>query len=556
MFSPLPPLGWQFLRQDAELVVGEYLFRPGWVALVAILLALAAWRAGSRALTGELAGALARLCERPRTVALALAGASALASIALALGPLGAHPHTQDEVAYLFQARTFASGRLWVPAPPDGLLGAFQTVFLIGDGARWYGKYPFGWPAALAPFAAAGVEWLANPLANALALMLFFRVLARRWPAGWALGGVALLAASPFFVAMGASLLTHPLALVLVLAVADGVETLPSARGALVAGCAVAALFTVRPLDAVAVAIPAFLIGAVRCRAAGLDAKARAGRAAALLWPVALAALATLAYNALLTGDPLVSPFLKHNPMDRPGFGPGVGTFAPEGHNVFKALMNLAFNMLALNEDAFGWPGITLAIALFGLIAPPAWDPLERLLIACAAALGAAYFTFMGHGIAFGPRYYHAWMPLVVALVMRAGHELCRRTGGEGGDRAPRLALVAAALCAVALATYVPARVEFLKDYWDLLSRPRALLAGVPADADVIVIPAVRINQRELFDSYFDYNGIDPLRARPAFVRDGPWVTDGRIAKAFPGRAIARLPDDAAKKAAGVPLTR
>src|SRR4051794_33264293 len=115
MWSPLPALGWQYLAQDAKLVVGEYLFRPGWVVLVALAAALFLWRAGGATLTAELSRASDALLRHRRAVLAALIVASAGASIALDLGALGGHPHTQDEVAYLFQARTLAQGRLAQP---------------------------------------------------------------------------------------------------------------------------------------------------------------------------------------------------------------------------------------------------------------------------------------------------------------------------------------------------------------------------------------------------------------------------------------------------------
>lgn len=542
MWTPLPELGWRYLREDSAFVVGEFLFRPGWVTLVAVMLVALLAVLGGAALTAELERALDRLVERRRAVLGTLVAGSAIASIALNLFVLGGHPHTQDEIAYLFQARTLAAGKLWLASPPDGLIGAFQTVFLIEDAGRWYGKYPFGWPAVLAPFAACGVDWLANPLLNALALWLLFGLLRRHVSEGWALAGVALLATSPFFVFMGASYLTHPLTLVLVLAIVEGVERLPGPLGCALVAAGTGFIHTVRPLDALAFGLAGYLV--VLRRRAGIGGR---GWLALVLAPLLCIAL-VLAYNHAMTGDFRLSPFLKHNPNDRPGFGTKFGTFGEEGHNAFKGVMNLAFNMVALSEDVYGWPSLALFVVLAGVVLPPVWNRLERVLLAMGALIALQYFTFMGHGIAFGPRYYHAWLPLCAVFTLRCGLEIERRFRVRA-----RLALMVAMLWLLGLMTYWPARVDTMRDYFNVLSKPEALLQEMPADVGIVVVPAVRWTIRDLFDSYFGKNGIDLKTARPLFVRDGPWVDDGRLARAFPDRKIWRLSEAPVRTLIGTP---
>ena len=46
-------------------------------------------------------------------------------------------PHTEDEVAYLFQAKIFAQNRITVPTPPNDY--AFWSPFVIDyEGARFW----------------------------------------------------------------------------------------------------------------------------------------------------------------------------------------------------------------------------------------------------------------------------------------------------------------------------------------------------------------------------------------------------------------------------------
>ena len=71
-----------------------------------------------------------------------------LASAAVAFFAFERLPHLEDEVAYLFQAKTMALGHLTVPSParPE----AFWTPFVLDHQGQRFGKYPPGWPAILA----------------------------------------------------------------------------------------------------------------------------------------------------------------------------------------------------------------------------------------------------------------------------------------------------------------------------------------------------------------------------------------------------------------------
>ncbi len=57
-------------------------------------------------------------------------------------------PHIEDETAYLFQAKTFAAGQLWAPAPPEPEF--FEHEHMIMRNGRWFSKYPPLWSALLA----------------------------------------------------------------------------------------------------------------------------------------------------------------------------------------------------------------------------------------------------------------------------------------------------------------------------------------------------------------------------------------------------------------------
>src|SRR5262245_13707109 len=62
-----------------------------------------------------------------------------------------------DGVSYLFQAKLFAQGRLYAPAPPEN--GFSPSPHINIDNGKWYSIYPFGHALILTP----GV-WLGIPL--------------------------------------------------------------------------------------------------------------------------------------------------------------------------------------------------------------------------------------------------------------------------------------------------------------------------------------------------------------------------------------------------------
>ncbi|MBZ2179165.1 MAG: hypothetical protein ACK58M_05110 [Acidobacteriota bacterium] len=138
--------------------------------------------------------------------------------------PLAAHLgdaiYSGDESAYLFQARLFAAGRLTAESPAEVApprLFHFQH-HLMHEG-RWFGKYPPGWPALLAPATLVHGERLLNPLAGLMILWLTWRIGLLLFGIVVAEHAVLLLAASPFFTLSCVDYLSHaPACLLLALA--------------------------------------------------------------------------------------------------------------------------------------------------------------------------------------------------------------------------------------------------------------------------------------------------------------------------------------------------
>jgi hypothetical protein len=268
---------------------------------------------------------------RIASATLALVAAAVALLVADGLFPFRSLNH--DEGVYLQQAELLLHGRLFLRPPvPE----AFRPWFFVEDPRGMYSKYApvpaaafalgklaGGYPLALAGIAAglvAGTVALGRELFDARVGVL---------------AGVLLLATPLFVVHSGVFL---PYALTTALNVAFAVwylrgERRSSARDAALAGVAVGLAFFARPYTAVLFALPfvchavvtLFTTDAWRVPfvAPGGDDGAR-GCFRRRVVTAALGATGvavTLAYNAVVTGDPLVFPYLAFAPDDGIGFG-------------------------------------------------------------------------------------------------------------------------------------------------------------------------------------------------------------------------------------------
>src|SRR5512134_909669 len=82
-------------------------------------------------------------------------------------------PHLEDEMAYLFQARTLARGQAVIESPEPRR--AFWQPFVPDRAGKRFGKYSLGWPLLLAPGAAIEQPWVVNALLSGLTVALVYR---------------------------------------------------------------------------------------------------------------------------------------------------------------------------------------------------------------------------------------------------------------------------------------------------------------------------------------------------------------------------------------------
>lgn len=474
--------------------------------------------------------------SRLRCLALLIALAGFAAAAAIAAVVLERIPHVQDSVTYLFQAKTYALGRLWVPAPADP--DAFLQEFVVVHEGRWFSKYPPGHALALTPGVLLGAPWLVNPLFAGVALWLVYALGRTLYGAGTGLLAAALVLSSPFFLFMSGSFMAHPTALVWTLAFALGWARVWRGQGggwtALGAGLAWSMAFLTRPWTAVWLAVPFVVAGVM----AAVRSLATPGRTAAAgrwaLWALAttLGPLATLAHQWALTGDPLLNPMVLWWDFDRPGFGPGVGMHGP--HSVERGLENTARNLALLSTHLFGWPfGLSLLFVPLPFLLRRS-TPADALLLMAFVSHVAGYVAYWADGIMYGPRYYYESLGFLALLSARGVFVL-----RDALVRSPLRGLPGALLVALVLANlgaYLPEQVTLHQGYNYVNAGPQRAVerAGL---SNALVFVVQRGEPWEWWHYGMLFSANDPLLAGPVvFARDRGPEQNRALRAHFPGR--------------------
>jgi hypothetical protein len=120
-------------------------------------------------------------------------------------------PHLEDEMAYLFQARTYARGSLVIESPVPSR--AYWQPFVVDFDGRRFGKYTPGWPLHLMVGEMMGQPWVINAFLAAMTVALVYRLGREVYSVDVGLIAAALVAFSPMALLLNATLMGHTAAL-------------------------------------------------------------------------------------------------------------------------------------------------------------------------------------------------------------------------------------------------------------------------------------------------------------------------------------------------------
>jgi hypothetical protein len=472
-----------------------------------------------------------------------------IAAAALSYFIYDRHPHIPDEVAYLYHARYFAAGVLFLPSPPAP--EAINVDLMNYEKGRWFSPVPPGWPAVLAIGQRLGFPWLVNPALAGLNVLLTYLLLIEIAPRATARMAVLLLCISPWHVFMSMNFMTHTLTMTCLVAGLLGVawsRRIGSIWPAWLAGAAVGFGSLVRPLDGlitgILVAAWTVGIGGRRLRMASLVALGAGAAGVASL---------ALPYNKLLTGDPFKAPIMaymdkyygpKSNAM---GFGPERGVGWPldpyPGHTLFESFINDDLNLFSVNVELFGWAAGSLFIIMLAVFGRRIRARNWAMLAAIFVVLCAYTFYWYSGGPDFGARYWYIILIPCIILAVSGVQTLEEKLAGT--PMAGRAMLLVAAMCVGSALIYIPWRaLDKYRHYLFMRPDVRELAKQLHFGRSLVL---VRGQRHPDYASAAIYNPLDfrsdatvyawdndanaradaleAYRGRPVWILEGPTIT-------------------------------
>lgn len=389
--------------------------------------------------SNKLAGTVERIVSQVRFRSALLASCLALA-LYLVVGYVGGRgftPHMHDEFAYIFQAKTFAHGKVSFPAPP---IPEFFESFHILTEKVYASKYPPGHALVILPGVLLGFPILMPIVLSAGSLLLLYLIVRTIESDQCALLCLGLFALSPLQVMLATSHLSHTSSLFFLLLFVYLSGCVKEQRSRLLApasGVALGIAFLARPVTALAVAFP-FVIRdffvSINDARKGKWEGLRCFLATSISF--ALIAGSLLAYNLLVTGDLLRFPWVEYTeryiPMDTLGFQHDSQTawqrnlspLMTEFNRNYVEPLKKAYSFwgavkqfwvqrlpdtIYVSDDNFG----LAALVPFAFLVPLL--PQERLFLASAASLFFAYFFYYG-GF---PRYHFEVVPFLIYFFVK-----------------------------------------------------------------------------------------------------------------------------------------
>lgn len=392
---------------------------------------------------------------RPHRTAITLFVAAFAAYVTVARTVLGARPLLIDEIGHVFQARIFSQGHLWLqpPAYPE----FFSALHVIDFGGKYYTHFPPGGPLVMLPFVVLGAPWLEGPLFGALSAVVFWALARRIEPRpAVALAATLLFAFGPFVAFMSGSHMNHvPILTCLLVAMYALVRQTEDEAihpvWAAVCGLSLGIAASIRPLDAIAFALPAgawMLWRTVR-------APRRIPELVAAGITIALPIAGVLWYNLQATGHPLLFPYeLLWGKSHGLGFHR-----APWGepHTPLRGFELINIYFLRLQSNLFELPIPSLLAPIIALAATRRVERLDRYFLWTGALVVALYFSYWGDGVFLGARFFLVLTPALAlwsARLLPAVREHVRPN--ETVHRAVSYAVLSA--LAVSLAMGIPYR--------------------------------------------------------------------------------------------------
>jgi hypothetical protein len=312
------------------------------------------------------------------------------------------------------------------------------------------------------------------------------------------------------------------------------------ARAMILAGLAMGIIFSARPMDGLVMGMLTGLWVVTGRRQRWLRAAqySAGGIAAALVF---------LAYNAQITGHPLVLPLTDYlNRLWGPGanafgFGPDIGPpggwMALDlwvGHSPLEAVYNTVNSIVSLQFEMLGWPIGSLALIFAYLL----WQKKQgfdlAMVLVAAVVIVVMGLYWYADTYYLGPRYWYVAAFPFFYLSARGCEALRARLARGDGSELVRLDAVLAVCCIFGLLVFTPWRgVAKFYDYGGFYSLFRDEAARGTFGKDIVLFTEVGDRGSALM-----LNDLNLAGNGPVYIRDTGTLDLEALKEAFPGRRI------------------
>jgi hypothetical protein len=432
------------LREDAE---AWLLFTATVMAALAIS-AARPWCSKCQSRVGFIRRSMQGVAGSRRWLLVAFLVPAVLGS-AMSLGALEGVPHFSDSLTYQMQGRMLYAGQMTMPAPLHDDLFTHSLFFVkAGEGgdARYFGKYPIGWPAILGFFDNLGVGFMANAVLAGIGALLTYGLARQVTTRRIAVLAAVLLALNPWAWFNAAHFASHAASMIAVNAFLFFFLRVVNARpqasfgSAMGAGLCLGAAILIRPFDAGMFALPAVIASFIflardprRWLAHGLVIAIATGVGISIyMWS-----------NVMTTGQATLSPYKLENRWNQDW------NFA-----VTSILHRVQFQWAELNDrfPGFGVGGLTLA-TIGAIVAMQrgrfSRSPALTVIVACNALFFISNAPFLFTNVWWGPRWLLPVTPLLAILlaefvnvILAAAATARQKAIGTGAASAAQLAFM------------------------------------------------------------------------------------------------------------------
>lgn len=334
-------------------------------------------------------------------------------------------PHIHDEIGYLFQAKIFKTGHLYVASPC--IKESFGFPHIINNG-KWYSQYPPGFPLILLPFLFLGIPWLTSPFLGFLSILLFYWLGTEIYDRKTGILTAVLGSLSVWLLLMSSTLLSHTACMFFLLFflffLFRSLNTYSIKHG-LLTGLGWGAAFLIRPYTTILFSFP-FLIYFVVQSFPLKKKKLKNAVAAFVLAVISITIL--MLYNQATNGHPLRMGYTVRY-GDTHGIGFNNTGFTDIPHTPYLGATNILHNLAEINKHLFGWP-LTSLLALIPLllVRKIGSEHRKKDLLLCSGILSfiIGNFFYWATLVLLGARLFFETLPLFVLLSARGILEIPR----------------------------------------------------------------------------------------------------------------------------------